>query len=209
MKYVPSAKKVTNSFRHLRMENRPRRKSAACPRQCEFRKSNCRKCRGYTSFMQLGLRVLRSSVFACSSSVPDLVIILSPLYVSPNVRSVSAYAFSHSSYAHTFATRQYVQFDEGWRNVSTKLPDPNLLLFLPFSPSSFPIGFRMSRTLPRFVYFLYIRRGFRSATFTLPCQAVVEVFCNPGKDVPREKIDFTPGRAFCHVLKRSAFEDGR
>lgn len=64
-----------------------------------------------------------------------------------------------------------------------------------------------SRTLPLApmslrLFPLHPRQSFRSATFTLPCQAAVEVFCNPRKDVPHEKIDFTPGRALCHVLKR-------
>jgi len=38
--------------------------------------------------------------------------------------------------------------------------------------------------------------------FRFTTQTAVKAFCNPVKDVPREKIDFAAGRALCHVLKR-------
>lgn len=143
--------------------------------------------------------------FACSHACLSILVSSSFLvfYMSfATSDRPNAYAFSDSSYAHTFAMRQYDSTkDEETFRQSCQFPISRYF-FLSFSRSCCPpIGFRMSRTLPRFVYFLYIRRDFRSATFTLPCQAAVEVFCNPGKDVPREKIDFTPGRTFCHVLK--------
>lgn len=113
-----------------------------------------------------------------------------------------------SSSGHAFAMRKYSTYtDDSGKNEETFRQSCGTQ-YLPLSLSFFPSSLgsaseRLARFLAprRFVYFLYIRRSFRSATFTLPRQAAVEVFCNPGKDVPHEKIDFTPGRALCHVLK--------
>lgn len=90
----------------------------------------------------------------------------------------------------------YGRCQEEWRDVSTEL-SPNLSLSLHFRSALE----RLAHFLPlrRFVYFLYIRRGFRSATLTLPCQAAVEVFCNPPeKTCPVRKLIFHTGA--CSII---------
>lgn len=119
----------------------------------------------------------------------------SAFYIFHDVRTASIYVFSG-----TRTARKYVSIytddsrkDEGTFRQSCR----PIFLSLRFRSALERLAHFLA--LRRFVYFLYIRRGFRSATFTLPCQAAVEVFCNPGKDVPREKIDFTHWRA-CSVM---------
>lgn len=108
-----------------------------------------------------------------------------------------------------YATRKYTRIYRTFRAKDKETFRPSyqsLSFFLFFSacPPALSALEYLARFLAprRFVYFLYIRR-FRSATFTLPCQAAVEVFCNPGKDMPGEKIDFTSARPFCRILKRT------
>jgi len=130
-------------------------------------------------------------MFARLSFELSLVIILNILHVFCNVRSASAYAFSHSSYAHTFTMRQYdstkdeENFDKAARSQSLAI---SFFLTLLLPPSALECLARF------FASFISFTSGTTFDPRLLLCHAkrLSKCFVIPEKTCPARKLILHP-----------------